>query len=457
MHILQKCIMTIPSFLISLLAPFVHQFSAPVFKKIQLMCVGAILCQGARTVASILRVSGLAHERRFEQFHRVLNRDRWNIVILSRILLGCLVALLPVGAIEIVADETLERRSGPKIKAKGCYRDAVRSSDKHLVTCFGLKWLSLCILVKLPWADRPWALPFMIILVYSKKHDEYQGRVHQTGINRLCKAIHIVSRWFKKKPWILIGDGGFANLDLISTCAQYGVTLVSRLRLDARVFKMPKQKHPWTKGRPAQKGARIMTFKSMMENKSLIWRKVTVAWYGGAQKTLEILTGTSLLYKAGNAPQAVRWTLIRDPENLHPTVPLFSTDLNMSPQTIIETFVKRFSIEVTFEEARAHLGFETQRQWSEKAIARSTPMILGLFSFICLGALKLREGIALTVRSAAWYTKTPDNATFSDIIAFVRRCIWSERILVNSTKKDDMTKFQPDFWDSMLELVAYSP
>jgi hypothetical protein len=297
----------------------------------------------------------------------------------------------------------------------------------------------------------------MTILVYSKKHDEDQGRTHQTGINRLRKSIHIISRWLKKKPLILIGDGGFANLGLISTCAQYGVTLVSRLRLDARLFKMPKQKQPWTKGRPAQKGARIMRFKSMMENKFLIWRKVTVAWYAGSQKTLEILTGVSLFYKAGNPPQPVRWVLVRDTEGRHPPMPLFSTDLNMSPQTIIETFVRRFSIETTFQEAHAHLGFETQRQWSDKAIARSTPLIMGMFSFICLAALKLREGMALNVRSAAWYTKTPDNATFSDIIAFVRRCIWSERILVNSAKKDEMTKFQPDFLDSMLEWVAYSP
>jgi hypothetical protein len=449
--------MSIPTFLISLLSPFVHQFSAPVFKKIQLMCVGAILCQGARTVASILRISGLAHEQRFEQFHRVLNRDRWNIVKLSRILLGCLVAILPGVAIEIVADETLERRNGPKINAKGCYRDAVRSSEKHLATCFGLKWLSLCLLVKLPWAARPWALPFMTILIYSKKHDEDQNRTHQTGIHRLRKAVHIISRWLKKKPWILVGDGGFANMNLINTCMQYGVTLVSRLRLDARLFKVPKQKQPGTKGRPAQKGARIMTFKAMMENKFLFWRKVAVTWYAGTQKTLEILTGISLLYKAGNGTQPVRWVLVRDPEGRHSPMPLFSTDLNMLPQTIIETFVRRFSIETTFEEAHAHLGFETQRQWSDKAIARSTPLIMGMFSFICLAALKLREGMALTVRSAAWYTKAPNNATFSDIIAFVRRCIWSERILVNSAKKDEMTKLQPDFLESMLELVAYSP
>jgi hypothetical protein len=220
---------------------------------------------------------------------------------------------------------------------------------------------------------------------------------------------------------------------------------------------MPKQKLPWTKGRPAQKGARIMTFKTMMENRFLFWRKVDVAWYAGTQKSLEILTGISLLYKAGNAPQSVKWVLVRDPENRRPTIPLFSTDLNMLPQTVIEIFVRRFSIENTFQDARAHLGFETQRQWSDKAIARSTPLILGLFSFVCLAALKLRESVALTVRSAAWYTKTPDNATFSDIIAFVRRGIWSQRIFVNSAKKDDLTKFQPDFLESMLELVAYSP
>ena len=146
---------TLPAELLSLIVAFAPLFSKPVWEHAKQLLLGAILAPGTRTVTACLRVLGLGAEKQFQTYHRVLNRARWSALQASRILLGLLVALLPPGStIVIGADDTIERRRGKKIKGIGCYRDPVRSTKKHVVKCFGLKWLSLMVLVRLPWSSR---------------------------------------------------------------------------------------------------------------------------------------------------------------------------------------------------------------------------------------------------------------------------------------------------------------
>jgi len=171
---------------------------------------------------------------------------------------------------------------------------------------------------------------------------------------------------------------------------------------------------PRKRGRKATKGKRIETFKSMLDNKELLWQEAMVAWYGGIKKKIQYLSGVDLMYKPNHLVAKVRWVLVKDPDGKMQIVPLVSSNPHHTPEFIIEAFVMRFSIEILFEEARAHLGMETQRQWSDKAIMRSTPLIFALFSIICLIALKLRETVDLSVSTSAWYTKNPDEATMSD-------------------------------------------
>ncbi len=167
----------LPEIIIALLVPFAPLFSKPVWNHVQVMLLGAILCRGPRTVASVLRIMGLGEEKRFGKYHRVLSRARWSGLQGAGILLGLLVTLLPSGwPVLIGVDETIERRSGGKIKAKGCYRDAVRSTRKVVVKCYGLKWISLMLLVPLPWSSRVWALPFLTLLAPSKRANKQAGR-----------------------------------------------------------------------------------------------------------------------------------------------------------------------------------------------------------------------------------------------------------------------------------------
>lgn len=215
--------------IISVLAAFAPLFTRPTWKNINTLLIGAILCRGPRRITSILRVMGLHEIKNFSKYHRVLSRARWDSLAASKILFGLLIKLLPPGfPIIIAVDETLERRRGKKIKAKGAYRDAVASSQSRVVISFGLKWECMTLIVPLPWCKRPWALPFMVILSPSKKSDEAAGKRHKTSIDWTIQMMRCVSRWLERGAWILVGDGAYACMSLAKDCIKSGATLISR-------------------------------------------------------------------------------------------------------------------------------------------------------------------------------------------------------------------------------------
>jgi hypothetical protein len=442
----------LPRALSGILTPFRPLFTLPTWAHVQLLLMGTILCQGARRVSSILRIMGLAHEKRFEKYHRVLNRARWNSMEGARILLGLLIALLPsTSPLLIVVDDTIERRNGKKIKAKGCYRDACRSSEKNIVKCYGLKWVCLMLIVPLPWCRRPWALPFMTLLAPSKKSNEKAGKPHRTSIDWTVFAIRIICRWLQR-PWVLIGDGGFACIRLGHACIDRGVILVSRLRLDSALYEFAQDPQPRQRGRRREKGKRLPSLKSLLDDAVQQWIETTVKWYGGETRTVLILSGTCLWYSSGEKPLPIRWVLVRQPDT-HAAEAFFSTDLALEPTTIIEWFVLRWNIEVTFEETRSHLGVETQRQWSDRAIERSTPVLMALFSIVTLASLEMVKSQTLTLLSSSWYDKKGE-ATFSDVIAFVRRDIWRYRYFNDSASHHDHGVIPSSAWEVLLDQLS---
>lgn len=440
----------LPEVILSLLANFADAFTKPTWKYAQTLLIGAIICTGKRTVSAVLRTMGLAHEPRFERYHRVLSKAQWNEFRLTRILLGLLIALLPSGLpILIAMDETLERRSGKMITAKGCYRDACRSSHNLVIKCFGLKWLCAALIIKLPWSNRYWALPFMTVLCTSKKHDELNELKHKTSIDRAMQLVYIISQLLKRS-WILLGDGGFACIKLGHACAKSGVTLVSRLRLDAALFDEVVVSADKRRGRKPVKGQKISALKQQLKGNKIQWQECKVAWYGRVLKAVKMSTGVNLWYKSGEKPLKIRWVIVMDPET-NRTEAFFSTDTDMDAVTIVENFVLRWNLEVTFEEVRANLGVETQRQWSVKAIRRTTPILMGLFSFVCLIAdmqNKLTKNLIQTI-SAAWYDKQ-DNATFSDVLIYVKRLIVREKYINVSGVNDEFIQIPRREWEALI-------
>jgi hypothetical protein len=432
--------LSLPTEIITILAAFSSEFTCPTWKNIQLLLTGAILCRGARRITSILRVMGLQEESNFSKYHRVLSRAQWNGLALSKILLGLLIGILPQSwPILIAIDETLERRKGKKIKAKGIYRDAVRSSQSKVISCFGLKWECMMLIVPLPWCKRPWALPFLTVLSPSKKANEKAGRRHKTSIDWTKQMVMLTSRWLKR-PWTLLGDGAYACMDLAKTCIKHRVTLISRLRLDAQLFEFPDTVPEGQRGRKPIKGKRII-LKTLLEDSMQDWQTLTVNWYGGEPKIIECLSFVCLWYHAGESPLPLRIVLVKTPDGKNSAETFFSTDINDEPAQIINRFVFRWNIEVTFEETRAHLGVETQRQWSDKAIQRATPLLMGLYSLLTLTAIKMHKIKKLIIReTTSWYDKNGE-LTFSDIIAIIRRSIWSKKYFSKSENNGDLLKF----------------
>jgi len=221
---------SLPPEMIVVFAPFAQLFSDRVWRHAPVLVLGAILAPGKRPVSSCLRVMGLAWEGHFTNYHRVLNRAQWSALPASQILLGLLVRVMvsPGATLVLGADDTVERRSGRQIKAKGCYRDAVRSPRKHVVKCFGLKGVSLMLLVPVPWAKRVWALPFLTVLCGPPK--SRHKRRPQTSVDWVRQRLKQTRRWLPARLLVFVVDGGFAAVALAWACVDSHVTMVSRLR-----------------------------------------------------------------------------------------------------------------------------------------------------------------------------------------------------------------------------------
>jgi hypothetical protein len=448
--------------IITVLSAFSPLFSINVWNYALTLLIGAILCHNQRTVAAILRVMGLSKDKHFINYYRVLNRACWSGLQASKILLGLLIMFIPVSfPIIIGIDDTIERRKGKKIKAKGCYRDAVRSSQKCVVKCFGLKWLSMMLIVQLPWSDHHWSLPFLTVLNPSESANKEANKRHKTTIDWSIQMMKQVRRWVTNRCIILIGDGGFSCIRLAHECIKAEVTLISRLRLDSRLYEFPGEQPSDKRGPKPQKGKRITKLEDLANNPTQDWKSATVNWYGQNVKHIRYLTDVNLWYKSGEKPVAVRWVLVVDPEGKFRSEAFFSTDTELSAIKIVEflgsrgvcpeNYVLRWNVDVTFEESRRHLGIETQRQWSDKAIERTTPVLFGLYSIVCLIALRLSKSKELIPQSTAWYEK--QEITFSDALAYVRRHIWEGKYN-KSMNNNGYVLFHINEWESLLDQLA---
>jgi hypothetical protein len=450
---------TLPTSMIQVLAPFAPLFSERVFKHVQLLLVGAILAPGKRTVASALRAVSLEDERRFCRYHRVLNRAVWSSREASRVLLGLLVeAFVPEGPLVLGIDETLERRRGKKISAKGIYRDPVRSSREHFVKTSALRWVCLTLLVPVPWASRVWSLPFLSALAYSERYAEEQGKRHKTLTDWAGQLLLLVRRWYPEREIVAVADGGYAALKLLDRCRRLSepITFITRLRLDAALYEPAAPRHCGQIGRPRLKGDRLPNLSVLAEDPTTEWATITLNnWYGNCKRTIEIVSGTALWYSTGLPAVPLRWVLIRDPQEEFETQALLCTDLAAEPEQIISWFVRRWQMETTFQEVRQRLGFETQRQWSEKALRRTAPALLGLFSLVTLLAHRHMAEGAQIIRKAAWYDKA--HPTFSDALALVRRQLWAlEETFYRSSRESDTVKVPREFMERLTDAICYA-
>ncbi len=477
---------TLPAELMNLIVAFQPLFTKPTWERAQTLLLGALLARRQRTVTACLRVVGLKEERHFQNFHRVLNRARWNTLLAARILLGLIVVLVP-GKVVIGADDTIERRRGAKIKGVGCYRDPVASSHQFLVKCYGLKWLSLMVLVRLPWSHRVWALPFLTVLCRARQEGQRQKvwrhhrrrprrnqqgqakaaaqrkaaralsratpRQHKTTVDILMILSRLLHRWLPQRLIVLVVDGGYAAVKLALVCAETpNLALVFRLRGKARIYDPPAPRPAGRSGIAPLKGARRPSPQERAAAADTCWKEKEVNWYGGEQKKMLVYSEVTQWQTEGEKPVAIRYIITRDPAGQLRDEYFATTRTEATPEEILEWVVMRWSVEVTFEEARAHLGLETQRQWSDLAIARSTPCLLGLFSLVVLLVRQLHPDGQIPILTAAWYKKA--EVTFSDCLCCVRKHLWQSVEHPGSGREADLVYFPVKVWEHLLSCLA---
>ena len=354
----------LPRLITSFLLPFAILFYVKKsFLKMVLLFLGATICRSGKTVCGCLRALGMKGETAFSNYNHLLSRCKIDMLKGAKILIEMLLPLTN-GSLVFVVDEHLERRRGEKIKAKATYRDPVASSKSRIVKCFGLKWVVLTMLIVFPWSKRPFALPVFCALRYPEDHPKYGKRKLKSGTDLICQMLMVVRRWFPDMSITILGDGDYARVKLCEVCKCLSINLVSRMRADARLHDFVSE--------VKRKGRRPKVGKRLKRPEEDAWEKMDVSWYGGQVKQV-LVSSRNCLWLAGKRSAVIVlkaiWVQLRATDE----VILMATNLDMDALHVIEGYIKRWNIEVTFRECRDYLGVESQRQWSDLAIARTTP------------------------------------------------------------------------------------
>jgi len=285
-------------------------------------------------------------------------------------------------------------------------------------------------------------LPFLTALAPSERYCRERGRRHKKLTDWARQMALQARRWLPGREVVLLGDGSFAALELLAALARHGLVCVTRLRLDAALYEPAPPRRPGTVGRPRTKGARLPNLADVLADAGTRWAEVVVpGWYGEGDRVVEVCSTTAVWRHAGSPVVPIRWVLPRDPRHRFDPQALLCTDPARDPLQVVRWFVQRWQVEVTFREVRDHLGVETQRQWSDRAIARATPCLLALFSLVALLAARLGRRARAAVCAAAWYRKP--RPTFADTLAAVRRQFWREQGLLLSARQAEVRKLRP--------------
>src|ERR671938_986230 len=445
----------VPSVLDDWMRPFRCHFTAAVWRHVLGLVGGALLAPGRRTVAAALRVMGLGEVAGFAVYHRVLSHGHWcSRALAHRLLLLLVAAFVPDGPVVMGVDDSIERRWGARIAARGIYRDPVRSSRGHFVKASGLRWLSVILLAPVPWARCVWGLPFLTVLAPSERWSREHGRRHKRLTDWARQVLLQTARWLPGRRVIAVADSSFSAIELLRDVSRF-VCLISRLRLDAGLYGPPPRRTPGTLGRPRVKGARLPSLAERLKDPTTSWTRVSLdGWYGRSERRLDIASGTALWHHPG-MQVPIRWVLVRDVAGEKEPQAFVCTDVAADPVAILRWFVGRWRTETTFEEARRHLGMETQRQWSDLAILRTTPALLGLFSLVTLWATWLEAQRGLVPECVRWYVKQAP--TFSDALALVRHELWTSATFGSSPADLNPSKISAEVLNRLMVLACRPP
>jgi hypothetical protein len=418
------------------------------YHRFLIVLVAAVLTVRSRTVSNVLRTVGRLGPGHASSYHRVFSKRRWSVWKLSRMLIAFILEhWVSEGAVPLAGDDTVDGHPGKKVYGKGCHRDAVRSTHSMTAYRWGHKWVVLAILVKFPFVHRPWALPVMVALYRSKSFDEKHGLRHRTPAELMRQMLAVLIHWFPDRKWQFVGDGGFGTHPLAHFCHRHRkrLTLVSKFYPDANLYDAPPPRRKQI-GRPRKRGKKLPSPQEVV-SKTKKFKRLTVSWYGGGERRVEVAHGTGHWFKGGVGLVPILWVYVRDLTGTHRDEYFFTTDLKLSLKRVIEAYTARWSIETTFQEMRAYLGLETTRGRTENTVLRMAPCLFGLYSVValCYAALPQR---GLHVAMIAWCGK--NTVTFSDAMTTVRRWIWLQWVFKTYPNAEVLKNLPRDFQKTIL-------
>jgi hypothetical protein len=425
-------------------------FTNPTYQRVSTLVVGALVTTGRRTVANVLRTLRHLAPGHPTDYRRVLSRAPWSGLALGCVLVRFLLDhVVPAGPVALVGDDTVDGHEGPRVHGKARHRDPVRSTHSYTAFRYGHKWVVLAVLVKFPFATRPWALPVLIDLYRSAEDDRARHRAHRTPARIMCGLLRLLLIRFPDRTFVFAGDSGYGTHEVARFCYRHRsrLTLVSKLHPDANLFDPPP---PYSgKGRPRRKGARRPKPRQAVEA-AKTFDRLEVGWYGGGKRDVEILEGTGCWYKAGEKLVPIRWVFVRDQTGTHRDEYFFTTDPGLTPAAVIGHYCGRWNIETTFQEARGCLGLETTRGWCAKTVLRAGPCLLGLYSVVALLFHALPE--SKRVGAVSWPGKAA--VTFSDALCAVRRWLWVETLLPQAGEHAALKKLPQPVRELLLTTLA---
>lgn len=399
-------------------------FTRPTFRRFLILAGSAILTVGRRTVANLLRTAAPLAVGHPTTYQRVLSSASWSAMRVACGLCRLVVRLIPDDQpIPLVGDDTVDGHPGGKVHGKARHRDPVRSSHGFTAWRYGHKWVVLAVLVRFPWATRPWALPVLVDLYRSEQDDRASGRPHRTPAQIMATLPRVMLLWFPNRSLVFVGDAGYGTHELARFAHRHRtrLTLVSKLHPEANLFDPPP---PYKgNGRPPVKGARLP--KPSQAAASAKLRAEEVAWYGGGTREVGLTGGVGHWYKAGAGLVPIAWVFVRDRTGTHRDEYFFSTDPEMSPVGMVEAYAGRWNIETTFQEARCHLGLETTRGWCRRTVPRAAPCLFGLYTAVAL----LYQALPESKREGGVRWPGKAGVTFSDALTAVRRWLWREWVI----------------------------
>jgi hypothetical protein len=445
--------MNIPTWVIQILTMFRPAFSTPTYHRFGVLLLAAVLTTGRRTVTNVLRTVREKAPGHMSSYHRVFSQRRWSAWALARPLITFLLDhVVPPGPVLLAGDDTVTERPGPCVFGKGRHRDGVRSTHSYTAYRWGHKWVVVSVLVKLPFAARPWALPVLAALYRPPEWDRVHGTRHKTPAHLSRLLLARLMRWFPKRHFIFVGDSGYGTSETARFCGKHRrhLTLVSKFYGDAALYAPPPPRRASTVGRPRVKGQKLASPQGVVAN-TAHRTSLRVVWYGGTTRDIEVVTGTGHWYRIGEALVEVRWVYVHDCTGTHRDEYFFTTDLTMKPQHVVECYTQRWSIETTFQECREYLKLESTKGYGQHTVLRFTPCLFGLYTLVVLLYLHLPRP-SDTLRAVFWKGKS--TVTFSDMMTCVRRALWQQWVFQTQAASQEFSKLSPSLQDTILYALA---